>query len=134
MGEAIMAINVAQQRPTMTGSKGRTGGAKTGQILGALGAGAAIAATGGGAGAVLGAAGTGSGLGGLAGGLIDPGKADTRQAIQRRVQSLGQESSQVNPQATMQEAIMALRQANDPQLTQQYAPTLVQGLAKTMVG
>lgn len=106
-----------------------------GSLGGALLAGGLVAASGGAAApVVLGAAATGASLGGLAGGVIDPAKADTRSAIQRRSESLGQSTNQVNPQQTMQEALAALQQANNPELTKQYAPTLVQGLAKTMVG
>lgn len=130
-----MAINVMQQQPKVTGSRGTKGSSKMGALGGALLGGALVAGTGGAAApAVLGAAATGASLGGLLGGAIDPGRPDTRQAIQRRVEGIGQQTAQLNPQQTMQDALIALRQAGDPQLIRQYAPPIVQGLAKTMVG
>lgn len=130
-----MAVNVVQPKPEQRGSKGSSGGSKFGAIAGALGAAAIVGSGGAAAPAVLGAAGTGAALGGMGGGMINPATADTRQAIQRRVATVGQETAQeVNPQQTMQEAIMALREINDPRLTKKHAPILAQALIKTSVG
>ena len=136
-----MAINIMQPKQETTGRKGRSGGSKTGSMLGAL-AGAAIvggaaAATGGAAlpvaAAALGGAGSGAGLGGLVGGAVDPGRADTRQAMQRRMDGMGQKTANIDPQVAMRDAIFALREANDPQMTQKFAPTLSQALIKSTV-
>lgn len=137
-----MAINIIQPKTEVKGSKGRSGGGKTGSMLGAL-AGAAIAggaavATGGAAlpvaAAALGGAGSGAGLGGMIGGAVDPGKVDTRQAIQKRVQGMGQTISQVDPAAELKQSIAALREINNPELTKQYAPPLAQALIKSFSG
>lgn len=96
-------------------------------------AGSVVASGGATAPAVIGAAGTGASLGGLGFGMAggNLGKGGGNPAIERRVQQLGG-GSQVDPQATMKQAIFALREANNPELTRQYAPILVQGMAKTM--
>lgn len=125
-----MAVNIVQKKPKVTGSSGSAGGSKYGQIAGALAAGGLIAATGGGAAPVLAAAGTGATLGGLAGGIIDPAKADTRQAIQRRVEGMGQQTAQIDPVAQLQKSINALKATQNPELIQQYAPPLAQALVK----
>lgn len=141
-----MAINIVQKPVETRGSRGSSGGSKWGQLLGAAagaaiagGAAAAAPATGGAtlpiAAAALGGAGSGASLGGLAGGAINPATADTRQAIQRRSEGLGQaQQSGPNPQATMQQAISALRDINDPAITKEYAPVLAQGLIKSTLG
>lgn len=138
-----MAINIIQPKATYTGSKGREGGGKTGQMMGAaLGAaiaGGAAVASGGAAlpiaAAALGGAGGGAGLGAMVGGAVDKGKADTRQAIQRRAEGIApSQQSGPNPQEHMKQAISALRQSNDPALIKEYAPVLAQGLVKSSLG
>ena len=103
--------------------------------LAAAGTAAAIVGSGGAAApAVLGAAGTGASLGALGFGMAGPGELGQGRggnpAIERRVQQL--QGSNVDPQATMKQAIFALREANNPELTKAYAPVLTQGLIKTV--
>lgn len=127
-----MAVNIVQQKQQIRGSKGKEGGSKWGAMLGAVAGG--IAGAPGGPAGIIGGASTGASLGGMVGGAISPGKADTRQAIQQRATGIGQQTGQVDPQAQMKEAIMALKKVNDPELTKQYAPVLAQGLIKSSVG
>lgn len=133
-----MAVNIVQPETQIRGSRGREGSSRKGQIAGLLAGGALAAAalpTGGltapAAAAALGTTLGGAQLGGMVGGAIDSGRPDTRQAIERRVQGMGQQTSQVNPQKTLQDAIFALRESNDPELIKQYAPPLTQALVKT---
>lgn len=137
-----MAINVYQPKKEIVGLKGRSGSSKQGQMLGAL-AGAAIAggatvATGGAAlpvaAAALGGAVGGASLGGMIGGHLDPGRDDTRQAIERRAEGIGQNVASIQPQEQMIQAIMSLRELNDPVVTKQYAPVLAQGFIKASTG
>jgi hypothetical protein len=133
-----MAVQVFQKKPEIKGSRGKKGGGKFGSLGGAaLGATLGIAAapaTGGAslAAAGLGGAAGGASLGGLLGGVVAPGKADTRQAIQRRVTGIQQSAGGSDPQDTMKQAILAMREINNPELTQQYAPLLAQGMISTL--
>src|SRR5690606_11622418 len=111
---------------------GRSGGGKFGSMLGAV-AGGVAGLPGGPAGVIAGASG-GAAVGGMIGGAIDPGKVDTRQAIQKRVQGMGQQISQVDPAAELKQSIAALREINNPELTKQYAPPLAQALIKSFSG
>ena len=128
-----MAIKIAARKPKQTGSRGSSGGSKWGAMIGAAVAVTAVAASGGTAAPVLlAAAGSGVSLGGMAGGALDPAKADSRQAISRRVGGgldSGEDSS-----VTMTNALHSLKQINNPEMTAAYAPILAQGLIKTSIG
>lgn len=131
-----------------TGQAGRKGGSKSGSKWGALagaliGGGAAAAATtatGGAAalpiaGGALGGVGAGSFLGGLAGEeVVGKARADTRQAIQRRVADMGSDQQPQGQSVQLLESLRALKQIGDQQVTQSYAPQLISALGKTSTG
>jgi phage tail tape-measure protein len=118
-----MAVQTFQRKPEKTGSRGSKGGSKFGTLAGAA-VGAAVT------GGSLAGASAGASLGGTVGGMVDPAKADTRQAIQRRVSGLQPSAGAQTPdaQAQIRDAIFALKEINDRELPRTYAPVLTQGM------
>lgn len=112
-------------------------GTKWGSILGALGAGAAIAATGGGAAAALGAAGGGMSLGGLLGGAVGNKKAEYKEQKLPAPVPTGRESGADGTAMARrladksQNELMALIQAENalakapPSIQQEYAEPII---------